>query len=620
MKKIIFFIVLFLPLGLFAQQTITKSETLVVILGKKYYVHTVKKGETLYGISKVYDITQKQIMLINQSEVISLQAGDILKIPFLTDEDLSDKEYEVTFVTHEVQKKQTLYSIASEYGITTEDIFEYNAYAKNGISKGDLLKIPIKTKKELIAEDEYFIYHHVKSGETLISLAKKYNTTEEQIKLVNPGLTGEIKVDQIINIPKKEITEAEFQFLLGEDIIPDLLGIDPTYFEDPSCEPCSEFTYSDDKVFKVAYILPLFIDDNLSNSFDLLDNPKSGSFFSITERFIEFYEGSLMAINDLREKGLNLDIYVYDSKKDSVTIAGILAKPEFKQMDLIIGPLYSENISQVAEFAKVNKINVVSPISQKTKFLKDNPFVFQVVASKNMLITKEAQYFTKMIDSNIVIVHNGTEDEKELISLFKQELFDALLLTDTTVELFTEINYSKKGLSGLKSALKKDENNIVVMFSAEEIFVSKVLNGLYATKIEDKKPISVYGMPTWELFDNLKIEYLKNLRIHYPSSSTVDYTDWQTKRFITTYRDIFNYEPTAYSFQGYDISYYFLSALKRYGKYFQFCISPTDLEPNRYGLFLEFDFQRSDEYSGFENNAVFILNYDENLDVRKVED
>jgi LysM repeat protein/ABC-type branched-subunit amino acid transport system substrate-binding protein len=505
--------------------------------------------------------------------------------------------------------------------LTQEEIFEYSPEAESGIKKGDILKIPIKSQKNLVAEDEYFIYHHVKSGETINSLAAKYNISESQIKLVNPSIDGELNIGQVINIPKKELTESEFLLLQGDaSLIPNLLDIDPLYFEDPSCEPCSEFVYKNNKVFKIAYLLPLFIDDNYIKSFDLLSDPDDESFYSITEKFYEFYEGSLIAINDLREKGLSVEIFVYDTEKDSILISNILSKPELKQMDLIIGPLYSENIAQVAEFGKVNKINIVSPISQKNEVLSNNPFVFQVVPSKNMIVSKEAAHFTNYLDSNIIVIHNGTVDETTLVEVFKQKLANTLALeTDTEKVYFKEVNFVTSGLAGVKAAMKKDMNNIVIIFSVDEIFLGKILNALYAITIEDKKSITLYGMAAWELSENMKIEHLQNLKIHYPTSSFVDYSDWRIKRFIGLYRNIYNSEPTAYSFQGYDISYYFLSALKRYGKFFQFCLSPTDLEPNRYGIFLEFEFQRLNGFSGFENNGAFILQYDENINLRKIE-
>jgi len=76
---------------------------------------------------------------------------------------------------------------------------------------------------------------------------------------------------------------------------------------------------------------------------------------------------------------------------------------------------------------------------------------------------------------------------------------------------------------------------------------------------------------------------------------------------------------TKMSFHGYDVTYYFLSALKRYGKYFQFCLTQSDLEPSKRGIFLDFNFLRIDNKSGFENNGVYMLNYDADLNIKKTD-
>jgi len=619
MKKILQLILLILPTIIYGQQIVKKSDNIVLLLGKKYYIHTVKDGETLYGISKTYDIPAKEIMLINQDEVVNLQADDVLKIPFEKEKELSD--IKITFVMHTVQKKQSLYSIAQEYGLTQDEILYYNVFAQNGISKGDILQIPLKSTVNLLGEDAFFIYHQVKEKETLLALAKKYNISEEKIKQVNPNITAELTVGQIVNIPKKEFTNEEFLIIQGDSTsVPNLLDVDNLYFTDPSCVPCKEFVYKKDKVFKVAYLLPLFLDENYSLSIDLVSDPKTGSFYSTSERFLEFYEGSLVAINNLRELGLSVDITVYDTKKDSLTIASILAKPEIKKMDLIIGPLYSENLQQVARFAAENRINIVSPLSQKTEMLLNNPFVYQVVPSKKMLINKTAEYFSNYYDSSIVVIHNGTDAEAELISIYKQKIKNNFAIeTDLKEIVFNEVNYSKEGATAVTKALKKNTNNIIIIPSEEEVFVSKILNNLMAQALEGKYNITVYGMPSWEFFNNIKIEHLQNLHLHYPATSYVDYTDWQTKKFILTYRETYFAEPSAYSFQGYDITYYFLSALKRYGKYFQFCLTQSDLEPSKRGIFLDFNFLRIDNKSGFENNGVYMLNYDADLNIKKTD-
>ncbi len=616
MRKFILLIFIWIPIIALAQEKVVKSENVVLLLGKKYYVHTVKKGETLFAIAKAYDIPAKDIMLINQEEVVSLQNNDILKIPFERDTELTDTK--ITFVAHKVQKNQSMYSIAKEYSLKEDDIFYYNDFAKKGIKKGDILQIPLKNTIKLLAEDEYFYYHQVKEDENLANISKQYNISEDKIKKVNPEITKEISNGQIIYIPKQEPTEEFLAFLYGKtEVIPDVLNVDPMYFIADDCAPCKEFIYTKEKVFKIAYLLPLYIDYNISNSYDLVEEPKKANFYNITERFIEFYEGSLMAINILREQGISAEIFVYDTKRDSATIEAILAKSEMQEMDLIIGPLYTENLQQVAHFATEHKINLVSPISQKNESLTENPFIYQVSPSKKMIIKHAAEYFDSFIDSNLVIVYNGATEE-EIATYYRDNIQSNLAYkyASTDVEI-KFINYQTDGYAGLVKALSKTKNNTIIIPSEEEVFISKVLNTLMSYTIDYKATTTVYGLPSWEYMTNVKVEHIRKLNIHFPANYTVNYSDWMTKKFVLSYRETFFAEPSAYSFQGYDITYYFVSALKRYGKYFQFCLSETDAEPNKKGLFLEFAFKRIDAYSGFENNGVFMINYDTELNIIK---
>ena len=78
-----------------------------------------------------------------------------------------------------------------------------------------------------------------------------------------------------------------------------------------------------------------------------------------------------MAINDLRELGISIDLFVYDTQRDSVTVDAIFRKHEMKKMDLIIGPVYSENFDIAANFANEHRINIVSPLSRKKELLTE---------------------------------------------------------------------------------------------------------------------------------------------------------------------------------------------------------------------------------------------------------
>ena len=601
----------------FSQIEVKKSNDIVLIFGKKYYIHTVKSGETIYSISRVYEVPQEQILLINKEKVVSLEANSVLQIPIIDDDYEQLTNEKISFIKHTVGKRQSLYSISKQYGITEEDIIKYNPEAKKGIKKNQILQIPIYHKEEIIAQDEFFIYHKVLEGETLYSITKKYNVTEKQILQINPGVENELKVGRILNIPKKELTEKEILILKGE--IPDLINIDPLYFTDPSCLPCKDFIYQEDYSYKVALLMPFFLNTNYSRSYGLVNDPDKGSFHKNTEVFFEYYEGMLLAINNLRELGMSIDLFVYDTENDSTKVASIFNKFEMQNMDLIIGPVYSDNYDIASNFAAQYRINIVSPFSKKNKILQNNPFFFQVNPSEEILLANTAKSMTKYIDSNIVVVHNNSVEEQNLIKIFKENLAKTFFDENQTDTLdIKEVIYKVQGKKGLKNSLIKGESNIVIIPSSNEVFVSNVLNYLNTLASISKYRIVVYGMPSWEMFRDLELVFYQNLNVSFPSPNYTVQDDWQVIKFQEDYLELYNTTPSIYSYQGYDVAYYFLSAIKRYGKYFQFCISARDVEPNPVGLSLYFNFLRIDKYSGFENNGVHIIRYDKNLELQKV--
>ena len=103
---------------------VKKSDVFVQIFGTKYYLHTNKAGETIDAIAKAYNVTVQEINMENKALVGKMTEGTSIKIPVMGDNQISG--YTQQFVYHTVEKKQTLYSICKQYGVTQEDIFQYN--------------------------------------------------------------------------------------------------------------------------------------------------------------------------------------------------------------------------------------------------------------------------------------------------------------------------------------------------------------------------------------------------------------------------------------------------------------------------------------------------------------
>ncbi len=189
---------------------------------QQYKSHTVEKGENVYRIAKRYNTTPEAIYKINPTAKDGIKEGEILAIP------ISDgQEYK----THVVDKGDTVYSLSKKYNITTETIYLLNPEAVNGINIGQILNVGKVEKNEATAIDSSepnketvldslkvipddrkiirFITHKVKRKETLYSIAKKYNITVEDIKKNNKRLYSEqIRKKDRLRIPVYEAKPA----------------------------------------------------------------------------------------------------------------------------------------------------------------------------------------------------------------------------------------------------------------------------------------------------------------------------------------------------------------------------------------------------------------------------
>jgi len=211
-------VLIFLSLNLFlfthiysqtAKIEIQRSTEKVLIGGKVYFVHIVKKNETLYSIAKAYNVTVSDITSINPGAVIEIKPDQALRIPEPTIIRPPETEIkkENDQVLHIVAPGQTLYSISKIYGVTVADIETLNPEVKiDSLQINQVLKIPriLKTDDQVnnISSNPGFILHKVEEKETLYSLSKKFSISQEQITQANENVAKDgLKIGQEIRIP-----------------------------------------------------------------------------------------------------------------------------------------------------------------------------------------------------------------------------------------------------------------------------------------------------------------------------------------------------------------------------------------------------------------------------------
>ena len=567
-----------------------KSKKTEVIAGIKYYIHTVEKGQTLFAIAKIYGRTVNDIVIENPEAIDGIKSGQVLKVPFekVKPKEETVKSVETTkvdsskYIYHKVEKGQTLYSISKQYKVSEDKIKAANADINEGIKIGQTLKIPNeKQKTETVTKDKEVVVKD-KSDKKETDKKDKTPTDKNDKKDKKDKSIG--KTEEHTN-DKVQLAEEKPKEVKKDTVVQ---SIYKTKFKDQ---------------YNIAFFLPFHADE--ANSLDI-DKLISGEeqLPNKSNVALSFYEGALIAIDSLKKQKLNAKIYVYDiDDKDSTNIINLLKKPELTKMDLMIGPLYGSGFLPVSKFAKENNIPIVSPFTQINKILFNNPYVCKVIPSTTLQVEQMAHY---VVDSfgkqNIILVDNSNTRESSFFNAFKNTANTNLsakgMSAADTVKL-------AKGLGGVEAMLSSAKTNIVVLPSTNQSYVTEFVRGLRGKR--EKFKIVLFGLQTWTTYDNLDFEYLNDLSLHMAANTFVDYSNPATETFITKYRNTYKTEPEMYVYQGFDISYYFISALQKYGSGFLKNISENKFQ----GIETNYDFKQFPADSGFENKYVHILKYQE---------
>ena len=171
----------------------------------KYY--KVVAGDTLYSIANKFNTSVDDIKKLNNLTTNSLKIGEILKIPTATQEEPPSTD---NFITYTVVKGDSLYSIAKKYNTTVDAIKDLNNLSSNLLNIGQTLKIPTSVTSE---DTSNYKTYTVVSGDSLYSIAKKYNTTVDAIKDLNNLSSNLLSIGQILKIPANNTTGSSSKYI-----------------------------------------------------------------------------------------------------------------------------------------------------------------------------------------------------------------------------------------------------------------------------------------------------------------------------------------------------------------------------------------------------------------------
>ncbi|MBN2767100.1 MAG: LysM peptidoglycan-binding domain-containing protein [Paludibacteraceae bacterium] len=580
------------------------------INGKEFYIYTVQQGEGLFSISRRFAVTQSEINNLNPEIHNGLKAGQKILVPvvktdFKSSENTVETNKTITtsekrtiqttdnqeFITHVVKKRQTLFAISRKYSVSQEDIIKANPELANGLKTDMVIRIPQKStnnpdaknnhqkldKSTTSTDSVHFIIHKIKSKETLYSIGRMYGVSVDEIKKHNPITENYLRFGTNLKIPVK-IEKSDENIIVKTDTISGNTLVTNNEVL------ISTHVKTNKKPVRIAFLLPL-----------MAENGKTDA---ATDRFIDFYAGALIAIQQAKTNGVNLEILTLDvEKSDEKIIETLQFNNDLSKMDFIIGPAYSNQVPYVTEFAKKNKIHTLIPFSSKVNDINHNPYVLQFNPGLETEVAFVADYLArKHKNDNIIFAElqgiNFLDDGNEFSVALRNQL-DINQITYKRVSFRTDTALPL-------SDLKKGNKNILIFNTDKYSNVSHYLPLVKA--FDQDSEYVIYEQYSWHSHN------IDNFNTFTVSPFKRPANNGEINQYKKMFDDTFNWsaktENPSFDLLGYDLTSYFIAALYYKGADF---IKNNDMElPEAEGIQSEIRFIRNDKNSGFINKKLYL--------------
>lgn len=474
------------------------------------------------------------------------------------------------YIIYQVKKQETLYSISKQYNVSIDDIVKANP-GFDGLKEGMDLKIPkLKPAEKTVIKNvnveksapvqtspEEII---VKAGETLYSIGKMYNVSVDDLIDLNPQLSDGLKAGMILKLRKPDIKT-----------VVKTVEKNGTETNNTPLTPGAYYSPENLKtIYKVALLLPFNLND-ATDAIEAPETKNTSEFENFN--YFQFYAGFMLAADSLEKDGLQARIQVLDGDKlnDTLTIKQTLRKPGMDKMDLIVGPVYANSFTVAARFARKNEIGIINPLSRRENIVDGNPFVFKTQVSNAGIAIKLSSFIiNKYPNANIIAVRNDNKEQKALINDFTSRIKTSLASHSFRGNL-QEVTYSTGMMAGLAKKLKPHVKNIIIFFSNNNTNVPNFVSLL--NPLSKSNDIILMGMDGWEelgleteFLVNLNYHQLTSSYIDYESEAVQHFIALFRNKYGAAPL------ASKYAFLGYDIGWYFLTSLMWYGDAYTTCL------------------------------------------------
>lgn len=596
----------------------------------KEIIHEVQPKETFYSIEKKYNISDEALKAANPFlEKTGVQIGQKLVIPakgsaskpvVAADKKTKEKVQE-KYVYHDVQPKETKYSIAKQYKTTVEDLEKRNPDIVSNLPVGYRLTIKgtapktentaanvtkheeVKKPAEPAKKAVSYMDYQVKPKETFYSLSRTFHLSQEELTALNPALSEGVKEGMVLKVPTGYLAptpiiaqQQPVEKVLENKSSGGIQIVDKVKSETVSVNPeivelSKKRSQGDRK--KVVLLLPFNLAKLQSDTTGTAARLKTDKFLNMT---LDFYSGAMMAIDSAKVLKLPIDVSIYDSQETKTTSNISSLIPKLQDADAVVGPFYQNNAESTANTLRLYNVPVISPLSKDAANPIEN--LYQTIPSNEVVRNTVFEYM-RAKNGNIVAVVD--KKKESVISYIKQNQKGVVFAALTEAGGLDAAN--------LKSLLLPNRMNYVVMETGNTAMIKTTIKALLDAQKTCQVQLVILEPNSTLDTDEISFDNLVKLKLMYPSV-TRDSDDQAVSIFKKDYRLKNKIYPNTYATRGFDVTFDTMMRLVQ-GKTYQ---ETADLMTTQQ-VENKFQFYKKED-GGHANKGVYILYYDSDLTLK----
>ena len=429
-------------------------------------------------------------------------------------------------------------------------------------------------------EKEYYKYD-VKSHETIYSICKRFNVTEAEILSMNPFIVNGLKNGQTLMIPVKTSSDSTE----GEIIIKDKEALQTiTSTKKKSRKIINTLTDAP----RITIILPFATTKTQG----------------VDERFIEFYEGFLMAVDSLKSLGLSFEVQALESGEGIEDIKQAISTGKLRETDYCIGGANPEQIALLSEWAMKNRKILILPFSSRIPELENNHYLFQTNTPHSHIYDVLAEYYVNQIKATNIIFLNGSPNEDDAETAFISRIKSVLREKDIPFKMVDE----DEELQNLFTAMENSGENTIFTTPLSINQAHNLVTRMAANmKTYSDKKITLMGYPEWQAMNKNYQKRLYELNTYLFSNFYADSQQNNVRNFQIDFnrifgKDLLNTYPK-YGMMGYDIATYFVPRMVLEKSELQESIPTIDPLQNK------FKFSTKNPDHGSYNQLFYVIHY-----------